>query len=159
MSGVGCMIPKLRKVGSPHSGPSRLGLGIYLDRWHRRVLKSLPMDLPDVIAHFLSKPGAEETTPFGPDVLVYKVGGKMFGLAVPEEFPARINLKCDPERSVILRDEHDSILPGYHMNKRHWNTLVLDGSLASKLVSELIDHSYALVLTSLPKSKRKTESP
>lgn len=109
------------------------------------------MDLPDVIARFLSKPGAEETTPFGPDVLVYKVGGKMFALTVPEEFPARINLKCDPERSIILRDGYDSILPGYHMNKRHWNTLVLDGSLPSKLVGELIDHSYDLVAASLPK--------
>ncbi|MES2661561.1 MAG: MmcQ/YjbR family DNA-binding protein [Verrucomicrobiota bacterium] len=112
------------------------------------------MDLPDAIARFLSKPGSEETTPFGPDVLVYKVGGKMFALAVPDEFPSRINLKCDPERSVILRDEYDSITPGYHMNKRHWNTLVLDGSLPSKLVGELIDHSYDLVLASLPRSKR-----
>lgn len=112
------------------------------------------MDLPDAIARFLSKPGAEETTPFGPEVLVYKVGGKMFALTVPDEFPARINLKCDPERAVALREEHDAIIPGYHMNKRHWNTLVLDGSLSSKLVAELIDHSYHLVVGSLPKSKR-----
>ena len=112
------------------------------------------MDLPDAIAHFLSKPGAEETTPFGPDVLVYKVGGKMFALTQPDEFPARINLKCDPERAAVLRDEHDAIIPGYHMNKRHWNTLVLDGSLSTKLVRELIDHSYDLVVASLPKSQR-----
>jgi predicted DNA-binding protein (MmcQ/YjbR family) len=109
------------------------------------------MDLPDVIAHFLSKPGAEETTPFGPEVLVYKVSGKMFAAASPDEFPARINLKCDPERSLELRDQHESILPGYHMNKRHWNTLVLNGSLPSKLVAELIDHSYELVKKGLPK--------
>ena len=113
------------------------------------------MDLPDAISHFLSKSGAEETTPFGPDVLVYKVGGKVFALTDPAQFPARINLKCDPERAVILRDEHESIIPGYHMNKRHWNTLVLDGSLSTKLVKELIDHSYDLVVASLPKSKRK----
>ncbi|MEO8616038.1 MAG: MmcQ/YjbR family DNA-binding protein [Luteolibacter sp.] len=112
------------------------------------------MDLPDAIARFLSKTGAEETTPFGPDVLVYKVGGKMFALTQPDEFPARLNLKCDPERAVILRDEHESIIPGYHMNKRHWNTLVLDGSLPTKLVCELIDHSYDLVVASLPKSLR-----
>jgi predicted DNA-binding protein (MmcQ/YjbR family) len=112
------------------------------------------MDLPDAIARFLSKPGAEETTPFGPDVLVYKVGGKMFALAVPDEFPARINLKCDPDRAVVLREEHESIIPGYHMNKRHWNTVVLDGSLTSALVKELIDHSYQLVFASLPKSRR-----
>lgn len=112
------------------------------------------MDLPDVIERFLSKPGAEETTPFGPDVLVYKVGGKMFGLTVPDDFPARINLKCDPERSVMLREEHAAITPGYHMNKRHWNTVVLDGSLSAKLVRELIDHSYELVVASLPKAVR-----
>ena len=112
------------------------------------------MDLPDAIARFLSKPGAEEATPFGPDVLVYKVGGKMFGLTVPDEFPARINLKCDPERAVLLRDEYESVIPGYHMNKRHWNTLILDGSLPTKLVMELIDHSYQLVAASLPRSKR-----
>lgn len=112
------------------------------------------MDLPDAIVHFLSKPGAEETTPFGPDVLVYKVGGKMFALTSPDEFPARINLKCDPDRAAMLRDEYDSIIPGYHMNKRHWNTLVLDGSLPTKLVRELIDHSYQLVVASLPKAQR-----
>jgi predicted DNA-binding protein (MmcQ/YjbR family) len=112
------------------------------------------MDLPDVIERFLSKPGAEETTPFGPDVLVYKVGGKMFALTVPDEFPSRINLKCDPERSVELREEHAAITPGYHMNKRHWNTVALDNSLSSKLVKELIDHSYELVVASLPKAER-----
>ena len=112
------------------------------------------MDLPDVIAHCLTKPGAEETTPFGPDVLVYKVSGKAFALTVPDKFPPRINLKCDPERSIILRDEHDAIVPGFHMNKRHWNTLMLDGSLPSKLIRELIDHSYDLVVAGLPKSKR-----
>ncbi|NQX01191.1 MmcQ/YjbR family DNA-binding protein [bacterium] len=113
------------------------------------------MDLPDAIARFLAKPGAEETTPFGPDVLVYKVGGKMFALTVPDEFPARINLKCDPERSIALREQHEAVLPGYHMNKRHWNTLVLDGSLPSKLVAELIDHSYELVAASLPKKRAR----
>jgi predicted DNA-binding protein (MmcQ/YjbR family) len=113
------------------------------------------MDLPDVISCFLSKPGAEETTPFGPEVLVYKVGGKVFALTAPDEFPSRINLKCDPERSVILRDEYESIIPGYHMNKRHWNTLILDGSVPAKLVKELIDPSYDLVFASLPKSKKK----
>lgn len=112
------------------------------------------MDLPDVIAHCLSKAGAEETTPFGPDTLVYKVSGKVFALTSPDEFPARVNLKCDPERALVLRDEYESIIPGYHMNKRHWNTLVLDGSVPSKTVRELIDHSYDLVVASLPKGKR-----
>lgn len=113
------------------------------------------MDLPDVIAHCLSLPGAEETTPFGPEALVYKVGGKMFAVTVPEDYPARINLKCDPERAIELRDEHKAIKPGWHMNKRHWNTVVLDGSLPPKLVRELVEHSYQLVLDALPKKARE----
>jgi len=112
------------------------------------------MDLPDAIAHFLSKPGTEETTPFGPDVLVYKVGGKMFALTSPDAFPASINLKCDPDRSIELRDTWKAITPGYHMNKKHWNTLVLDGSVPTSLIRELINHSYELVVKSLPKNRR-----
>ena len=104
------------------------------------------MDLPDAIDHILSKPGAEESTPFGPDVLVFKVGGKIFALTDPGEYPARLNLKCDPDRAISLRDEYESVLPGYHMNKKHWNTILLDGSLPSPMVRELIDHSYALVV-------------
>jgi predicted DNA-binding protein (MmcQ/YjbR family) len=112
------------------------------------------VDLPDVIDHFLSKPGAEESMPFGPDVLVYKVAGKMFALAIPDDFPARINLKCDPERAIELRDRFPSILPGYHMNKKHWNTVLLDGGVPPALIREMIDHSYSLVC---PKpGKRKT---
>jgi len=113
------------------------------------------MDLADVCAHCLSLPHVEETTPFGPDVLVYKVGGKLFALTVPEDFPARVNLKCAPERAVELRDEYPGITPGYHMNKRHWNTVLLDGSVPSRLVRELIEHSYQLVVASLPARMRK----
>lgn len=113
------------------------------------------MDLADVCAHCLSLPQVEETTPFGPEVLVYKVAGKMFALAIPDEYPVRVNLKCDPDRSLELRDKHEGIIPGYHMNKRHWNTLILDGSLPSKLVGELIEHSYQLVIASLPARTRK----
>ena len=113
------------------------------------------MDLPDAIAHCLSLPGAEETTPFGPEVLVYKVGGKMFATAGLEAEVGRMNLKCDPDRAVVLRDEDEAILPGYHMNKRHWNTIVLDGSLPRKLVAELIEHSHELVVASLPKKVRE----
>lgn len=111
------------------------------------------MDLPDAIDLCLSLPGAEETTPFGPDVLVYKVAGKMFALTDPGEFPSRMNLKCDPARSMLLREEHEAITPGYHMNKRHWNTVVI-GELPATLARELIVHSYDLVVASLPKSKR-----
>lgn len=113
------------------------------------------MDLQAVVAHILSKPAVEETTPFGPNVLVYKVGGKMFALVSPDDFPASLNLKCDPERSLELRDAWEAITPGYHMNKKHWNTLLLDGSVPTELIRELIDHSYALVVASLPKRKKE----
>lgn len=107
----------------------------------------------------LSMPQAEETQPFGPGVLVYKVAGKMFALTVPEDYPPRVNLKCDPERARELRDEHEAILPGYHMNKRHWNTVVLDGTVPARLVRELVRHSYDLVVAGLPaKARRGLES-
>ena len=113
------------------------------------------MDLADVCAHCLSLPRVEETTPFGPEVLVYKVAGKMFALAIPDEYPVRVNLKCDPDRALELRDRYESIIPGYHMNKKHWNTVILDGTLSSKLVQELIEHSYQLVVSALPARTRK----
>ena len=112
------------------------------------------MDLPQAIDLCLAFPGAEETTPFGPENLVYKVGGKIFAITNPDEFPPRMNLKCDPARAVSLREDHESILPGYHMNKQHWNTVIIDGSLSSALVGDLIRHSYSLVVASLPKAKR-----
>ncbi len=113
------------------------------------------MDLPDAIAHILSKPKAEETTPFGPGVLVYKVAGKMFALTSPDSFPASLNLKCDPDRSLELRDKYEAITAGYHMNKKHWNTVVLSASVPDSLIRELIDHSYELVVASLPKAKQQ----
>lgn len=113
------------------------------------------MTLDAIRSLFLSMPHAEETQPFGPDALVYKVAGKMFALTVPEDYPPRINLKCDPERALELRDEYAAILPGYHMNKRHWNTVVLDGSLPSSLVRELVQHSYDLVVAGLPARTRR----
>lgn len=113
------------------------------------------MDLPDVIEHCLSLPSAEETQPFGPEALVYKVGGKMFAVTVPEEHPASINLKCDPQRAVELRDTYQGIKPGWHMNKKHWNTVMLDGSVPPRLVRELVEHSYALVFAALPKKAQE----
>ena len=109
-------------------------------------------------AMLLSLPHVEESTPFGPEHFVEKVGGKVFAIYSPGEEPLRLNLKCDPERAVELREEHEAIIPGYHMNKRHWNTLVLDGSLPAGLVKELIRHSYDLVFASLPKKTRETLS-
>lgn len=110
------------------------------------------MDLPDVIDFFLSKSGVEESTPFGPDILVYKVAGKIFAIASPDDVPARINLKCDPQRAIELREQYEAIIPGFHMNKKHWNTLILDGSLPPKLLRELIEHSYQLVVSKARKS-------
>lgn len=108
----------------------------------------------------LSLPETTEETPFGPDVLVYKVAGKMFATLSPEDVPAQMNLKCDPDRALDLRENYPStILPGYHMNKRHWNTLVLNGSLPPSLVSELIRHSYELVVANLPKKDRLRLTP
>ena len=112
------------------------------------------MDLADVIALCLSLPGAEESQPFGPEVLVYKVGGKVFAIASPDDFPPRINLKCDPDRAMELRDEYEAIIPGFHMNKKHWNTVMLDGSLPKGVVPDLVRHSHDLVMASLPAKLR-----
>ena len=97
-----------------------------------------------------------EETPFGPDVLVYKVLGKMFATLGFKNEIGQMNLKCDPDRSLELREEHEAVIPGYHMNKKHWNTLVLDESLPADLVSELIEHSYDLVVKGLPAKLRNT---
>lgn len=104
----------------------------------------------------LAKKGVTEELPFGPDNLVFKVMGKMFALASLDEVPLRANLKCDPDRAIELREEFDGlILPGYHMNKQHWNTCILDSSMDPKLIFELIDHSYDLVVGGLTTKLRK----
>lgn len=111
-------------------------------------------DLSAIHQFLLERVEKEEEFPFGPEAAVYKVGGKMFAILIPEDVPPRLNLKCDPEKAVILREEHDAIKPGYHMNKRHWNTVEFDGTLPDSLVLELIDHSYELVIAGLPKQVR-----
>lgn len=102
----------------------------------------------------LAKPGVEETFPFDADTLVFKVMGKMYAL-LPLENGDRVNLKCDPDRAVELREEWEEIQPGYHMSKKHWNTVMLRGRLPSELVFELVDHSYDLVVKSLKKADRE----
>ncbi|MEQ8358671.1 MAG: MmcQ/YjbR family DNA-binding protein [Cytophagales bacterium] len=102
------------------------------------------------VEYCLGKKSVTDTFPFGPDVLVFKVKGKMFALADVELFES-INLKCEPERSIDLRERFYGITPGYHMNKTHWNTVLTDGSVPDKLMYELIDHSYFLIVKSLPK--------
>ena len=108
-----------------------------------------------VVAYLLAKPGAEAGYPFGPGALVFKVGGKMFALLAEDSEPETINLKCDPDESLALRAAHKGIMPGYHMDKRHWNTLTLDGSLPDDLVLELMDESYTLVANGLTKAVRE----
>jgi predicted DNA-binding protein (MmcQ/YjbR family) len=112
------------------------------------------MDLDRFRQHCLRLPSATEETPFGPDVLVFKVAGKLFALAPLDLFES-VNLKCDPERAVELRAGFPGITPGYHMNKVHWNTVACDGSVPDRLILELVDHSYDLVRASLPKKVRE----
>lgn len=110
------------------------------------------MDIETFRDYCLSKKAVTEGLPFGPDALVIKVMDKIFTIASLDQVPLRVNLKCDPARAIQLREDHEgAIIPGYHMNKVHWNTLILDGNLDYTLVFELIDHSYDLVVKSLSK--------
>ncbi len=103
------------------------------------------MNIESLRDYCLSKPGAEETMPFGPDTLVYKVNNKIFLLVGLDSADLRFNVKCDPDKAIELRDEYACVLPGFHMNKKHWNTVVVDGSVSNALLKEWIDHSYTLV--------------
>jgi len=112
------------------------------------------MDVESFREYCLAKPGATEETPFGEDVLVFKVAGKMFALAPLDEVPARANLKCDPDFALELRDRYEQVQPGYHMNKKHWNTVEIDSGIPNAELRKMIDHSYELVVKSLPKAQR-----
>ncbi|MBS1653445.1 MAG: MmcQ/YjbR family DNA-binding protein [Bacteroidetes bacterium] len=114
------------------------------------------MNIETLQEYCLSKPGVEETLPFGPDTLVYKVKGKMFLLTGLDSEEFSFNVKCDPGKALELREEFPCVLPGWHMNKKHWNTIMVDGSVSSKQLKEWIDHSYELVVQSLPKQVRDT---
>lgn len=107
-----------------------------------------------VIAECLAKRGAAEDYPFGDEVAVFKVAGRMFALVALGEPPGTVSLKCDPDLADDLRARHAGITPGHHLNKRHWNTVVLDGSVPDDELLELIDHSYELVVARLPRSRR-----
>ena len=112
------------------------------------------MNIEEFREYCLSKPGVTESFPFDESTLVFKVMNKVFALTdLNGSFG--INLKCDPERAVQLREEFDAIKPGYHMNKKHWNTIDVDGSVSNKLLKELTDHSYDLVVSGLPKKVRE----
>lgn len=112
------------------------------------------MDIEQLRDYCLSKKGAEETLPFGPDTLVYKAAGKIFLLVGLDDEILRFNVKCDPGKAIELRELYSCVLPGYHMNKKHWNTIVVDGSVSAKQLKEWIDHSYDLIVDSLPKKIR-----
>ncbi len=112
------------------------------------------MDEPQAQAYLLSKPESVEDYPFGPEVSVFKVLGKMFATLSPDQPHPRMNLKCQPEQALALRDIFPAVIPGYHMNKRHWNTVILDGSIPTGEIERMIDHSYTLVVKSLKKPER-----
>ncbi|HKS04260.1 MAG TPA: MmcQ/YjbR family DNA-binding protein [Chthoniobacterales bacterium] len=112
------------------------------------------MDVAEFREYCLRKPNATEGTPFGPDVLVFKVGHKIFALAALDEVPPTVNLKCDPDLALDLRDRYEQVRPGYHMNKKHWNTVEIGGGIPAVELRRMIDHSYELVRESLPKTAR-----
>lgn len=113
------------------------------------------MNVEELRLYCLSKKAVTESLPFGPDTLVFKVMDKVFALTgLDSETPA-VNLKCDPERAVELREEYHGIVPGYHMNKIHWNTVYMESDVPQKLLETLIDHSYDLIIKGLPTKKRE----
>ena len=112
------------------------------------------MNLEEIRTYCLGKKGVTEGFPFDEFTLVFKVGGKMFALLNLEN-PHSVNLKCDPEKAVILREKYPAVLPGYHMNKKYWNTVMLDGSIPPGLIREWIDHSWDEVVKSLPLYRQK----
>jgi len=117
------------------------------------------MTIDTLRRYLLAKPGAEETFPFGPVTLVAKVGGKMFALFALDASPLWLNLKCIPEQAELLRELYPAVRPGYHMNKRHWNTVILDGSLPDEDICDMIDESYRLVVLGLPRNRRPLANP
>lgn len=113
------------------------------------------MNVESLRTYCLNKAGVTESFPFGPETLVFKVEGKIFLITGLDGVDFRFNVKCDPEKAIELREEHSCVLPGWHMNKQHWNTIVVDGSVDNKQLKEWIDHSYDLILLSVKKKKSK----
>jgi predicted DNA-binding protein (MmcQ/YjbR family) len=113
------------------------------------------MDLEMLRGWLLAKPGAVATYPFGPQPLVVKVGGKMFALVSEDLRPLDVSLKCDPAHAQFLRDTFPAVQPGYHLNKEHWNTVTLDGSIAEEGIRAMIDESYRLVVQGLSRATRR----
>ncbi|WP_371378054.1 MmcQ/YjbR family DNA-binding protein [Sporomusa aerivorans] len=112
------------------------------------------MDSKVLYSYCLTKPGAIEDYPFGPDIIVIKVAGKIFALLWRRDGKDTLSLKCNPDYAEILRKQYPGVTPGYHLNKRHWNTVLLDGRIPEDEIRQFIDHSYDLVYNSLPKRLR-----
>lgn len=105
--------------------------------------------------HCLSFAGAEETFPFGPENSVFKVAGRIFALSRLDQRPLRVSLKCEPPLAEQLRQAHPAVRPGYHLNKRHWNTVMVDGSLRDEMIRDMVEDSYDLVVSALPRARRR----
>lgn len=106
--------------------------------------------------YLLSKPATTEEFPFGPGAAVYKVMGKMFALRAEDSSPPSISLKCEPNLAIMLRDTYPAVTQGYHLNHRHWNTVLVDGSIPDDEIFEMIDHSFEQVVKGLPKRVRES---
>lgn len=113
------------------------------------------MNRAELRDYCLSFTGAEETFPFGPETSVFKVAGKMFALSQLGADELRVSLKCEPQLAEALRAAHTAVLPGYHLNKRHWNTVIIGGSVSDDAVSDMIEDSYDLVVSKLPRARRR----
>ncbi|MBI2269369.1 MAG: MmcQ/YjbR family DNA-binding protein [Bacteroidetes bacterium] len=112
------------------------------------------MNIEEIHNYCMDKREVTEGMPFGDSVVVYKVAGKVFLLVSLDETPLQFNAKCDPAKAIELREQYDCVHPGYHMNKKHWNTIKVDGSVSDKLLMAWIDHSYDMVVTGLSKKDR-----
>jgi predicted DNA-binding protein (MmcQ/YjbR family) len=113
------------------------------------------MNIEQFRNYCLSKKYVTESFPFDEVTLVFKVANKMFALSGLEHHPSTVNLKCDPEKAIELRAQYSDVIEGFHMSKKHWNTIIIEGNLSNKLIEELIDHSYNLVVNGLTKKLQK----
>ena len=113
------------------------------------------MSLEEISEYASALAGVVEEQPFGPEVDVLKVGGKIFAILSPERSPEAISLKCEPELALELRDQYSAVIPGYHLNKRHWNTVQLDGTVPDDVILQMVTHSYEQVVAGLSKAARQ----
>lgn len=128
--------------------------GVFLRIFGFNIKKLLPMHVEEIRDYCLVKTGVEESFPFDNETLVFKVGGKIFLLLSLNANPIQFNVKCEPNKAIDLREKYTYVLPGYHMNKQHWNTIICSSGISKSLIFDWIDDSYNLVLKSLPKKIR-----